>query len=584
MSTSYRRGTPHPVTEECISPEDLPVAKRGEERGRTWAVGAAAGVDATGCQSACASGGASEPRFARTRVGARLRGRELLPQAAVAAGLALLTFLLYLPTVAPTVTVRNGGGDSGELVRAAWVLGVPHPTGYPLWIMLAHAFTALPAGEPAHRVALLSAAAAAGAVAFVFLAAAELLCCAGVKPDQPLRLLGPLAGALLLAASPLFWQQATIPETYALDACLEACGLWLLLRWQRGGAPLGAVAVVVGLALSNHLASLGLAAAVGVAVLLRGRPAAARLALALTPALLLPLAAYGWLLLRARSAPLANWGDPATLAALWQHVTAGEYHHFLTSRGLRELLLEAARWPGRLREQFTVVGAVAAVWSLGLALTRAPRAALPLLVVLLANLALVTRDAAPTAPTYLHISYLVLAVALGAGLTLIPAALTGSERVGRRAGALAAGAALLLAGWLGWQTRPAVDLSGDFTLERQAEAALAAVPPGGVLLTEGDNPLFALWYLQDVRSERPDVLIWSLNLALDPWYAPQMQQRAPDRVPAGLPADEDAAMTRLVAVNLPTRPVLSVAASPTLAARYALAPAGPLWRVVGPKG
>ena len=45
---------------------------------------------------------------------------------------ALLALAVYLKTLALTVT----GEDSGELIAAAATLGIPHPTGYPLWCLL----------------------------------------------------------------------------------------------------------------------------------------------------------------------------------------------------------------------------------------------------------------------------------------------------------------------------------------------------------------------------------------------------------------------------------------------------------------
>src|SRR6185503_2237763 len=45
---------------------------------------------------------------------------------ALAAGAGPLA--LYLLTLSPTVN----GGDSGEFITVAWVLGVAHPSGYPL--------------------------------------------------------------------------------------------------------------------------------------------------------------------------------------------------------------------------------------------------------------------------------------------------------------------------------------------------------------------------------------------------------------------------------------------------------------------
>lgn len=472
----------------------------------------------------------------------------------------LLTALLYAPTVATTITLRNGGGDSGELVRAAWTFGIPHPTGYPLWLLLAHAATWLPVGEPAQRAALLSMATAALAVGFAVLAGRELLLHMPGPTASPAAMpWASLAGGLVLAGTPLFWQQATIPETYALDTCLVAGGLVLLLRWLRDATPLWSVTFILALSLANHLMSIAFAVGVVVALLLRRqRPTRHELAGATLPLLLTP-ALYGLLLLRARAHPLANWGDPQTLGALWRHVTAAEYHHFLGSRSPAAVLLDVARLPQRLREQFSTVGAVAVVWAFLLVITRAPRAGIVLLAIVLTDLAIVARDAAPASPAYLSLTYLLLAVALGAGCALLPALLVPTGRRAAVAAAAGCGGTLLLAVLLTIHTRPLVDIHADHALEQAAQADLLAVPPHGLMLTEGDNPTFALWYLQDVLGIRPDVVVWTANLALDPWYNRQMHRRYPAIIPANLPDDPQAATAGVIAANQGKRAIVTVA-------------------------
>ena len=72
-----------------------------------------------------------------------------------AAGIA--AFALYLRTLAPTVL----GFDSGEFQFVVPTLGLAHPTGYPLYLLLGKLFTALPVGDVAYRVNLFSAVAMA---------------------------------------------------------------------------------------------------------------------------------------------------------------------------------------------------------------------------------------------------------------------------------------------------------------------------------------------------------------------------------------------------------------------------------------
>jgi hypothetical protein len=53
---------------------------------------------------------------------------------------ALTSFVVYVRTLAPTVTFI----DSGELAAVASTLGVAHPTGYPLFTLLGWVFSRLP--------------------------------------------------------------------------------------------------------------------------------------------------------------------------------------------------------------------------------------------------------------------------------------------------------------------------------------------------------------------------------------------------------------------------------------------------------
>src|SRR5438876_2633264 len=90
--------------------------------------------------------------------------RPVLPAAALAA----LLFLVYALGACPTIYV----GDSGELVTAVHLLGIPHPTGYPLYVLLGKLWTLLlPAGSIAWRMSLFSAGCAAAACGALYVLA-----------------------------------------------------------------------------------------------------------------------------------------------------------------------------------------------------------------------------------------------------------------------------------------------------------------------------------------------------------------------------------------------------------------------------
>ena len=83
----------------------------------------------------------------------------------------LISLLFYLRTLAPAVLYYDPieFPDPVVLQIHAIVLGIPHTTGYPTWVMLAHLFTYLPFGDPAYRVNLSSTVFVATTVLLVYL-------------------------------------------------------------------------------------------------------------------------------------------------------------------------------------------------------------------------------------------------------------------------------------------------------------------------------------------------------------------------------------------------------------------------------
>ena len=164
-------------------------------------------------------------------------------QAVLGALLVAGALILYERTESRTVR----WGDPGEFQLAATVLGVPHPPGYPLWVIIAHLFYLVPFGEPLWRISLTSVVYGAATVGLVYLIAQRL----GVR----WWLAG--AAAALFAIAPDFWGEATEPRAYALNAVQVAGTIWLLLKW-RAAPPeqrrrwLVAAGFVTGTAFANH--------------------------------------------------------------------------------------------------------------------------------------------------------------------------------------------------------------------------------------------------------------------------------------------------------------------------------------------
>jgi len=176
---------------------------------------------------------------------------------------AALALLVYIFTLAPTVTFW----DAGEFIAAAKTLGIPHPPGTPLFVMIAHVWAILlPIGEYAVRTNLLSALLSAAGAGFFFLIAHESIRALTADLEERtarlLRLGGAAAAALLGAFTFTNWQNSNETEVYAVSTFAIAAMGWLAHVWRRyrgtDRAPrvLLLIVYLAGISIGNHLLAL----------------------------------------------------------------------------------------------------------------------------------------------------------------------------------------------------------------------------------------------------------------------------------------------------------------------------------------
>src|SRR5438094_3172578 len=111
----------------------------------------------------------------------------------------------------------------------AAVLGVPNPTGYPLYVLLGKLFTLLPVGDVAYRVNLSSAVYMAGAAGVTYAIATRLIGSLGARAWW----WAAAIGAAFFALSPTVWAMALVARSYALNALLVSAVVFALLEWRR---------------------------------------------------------------------------------------------------------------------------------------------------------------------------------------------------------------------------------------------------------------------------------------------------------------------------------------------------------------
>ncbi len=273
-------------------------------------------------------------------------------------GLTTAFAALYGTTLCRTVYWN----DSAELVAAAATLGIPHPPGYPLYTLVGHAFTLLPL-EPALAVNSMSAVFGVVAVVSCYFLGRELGASRGAA----------CTGAALLGLGPTFWRQATVTEAYTPGVAFLVAALWLASRAAKSEQrkALFAAGLVAGLGLGMHLslATAGLCF-VGLAWLCGGpgtRLTRRRLQALVSGAAgaLLGFCVFVYLPLRARQAPVMNFGNPSSLESSWSLITGGVFKHWFLRAPDASRALEVALDVGR---HVTVSGlplAIAGLWLLG---------------------------------------------------------------------------------------------------------------------------------------------------------------------------------------------------------------------------
>jgi hypothetical protein len=455
---------------------------------------------------------------------------------AAPAALVVYLFFIYLSTMAPGLSWANGGPDGGDLITAAATGGVAHPTGYPVYLLLARIFQLLPAGSLAFRTNLLSACAMVGAAYWIYAIVQRL-----VQTSYPhaSQLAGAIAG-LAFGVSPLAWSQAVITEVYALHAFFVALVLFLII------VPAGAVqerhgpwvlGLVLGLAMGNHLTSALLIPVAAVAVtlqksggddferfLMRRWQFHWKPLLGFVSGLALGLFSYGFLSLWAAAQPPINWGNPVTLRNLWWLVSAKLYQEELIQLSSWHIWQRLQAWANLLIQQFGIPGLSAAL--IGLVVLFAPRRhhLVTLWTVLIFSTFAFSYRVSDW-QVYLISVYLAMSIWIGLGCAHVMGKFSTYHSLSGRLFGLICILYFVGLTALHWGQ---VDASQDRRAENFGREVLAGVPEHAIVFAAGDRSVFTLWYFHYALQNRPDVFILATDLLPFDWYRETLRASYPD--------------------------------------------------------
>ncbi len=511
--------------------------------------------------------------------------------AAIVAAAAVLA--LYLITLSPSTAMW----DTSEYMAAAKVLGLPHPPGNPLFILIAHLFGALPiAATFAQRINVLAALASAAAAGLWFLIAHAAL--ARILPTRWTRIVGAAAAVAFSASAFTVWNQSVVNEkVYTVSLLQTVLTCWLAVLWtqrreEQGSDRLLLLALYLcALGYTIHPAGLFALAPLG-AVVLVNRPsllARGRLLIAASLLFVGGLTPFAFEPIRSAWDPAINEGEPTacagkiglactmssvTLDRLRANVNREQYAKPALTDRQAPLGAQFGMWWLYWKWQWFRDGRVAAppvqlLLALGALVLAAVGARAQWkndrngFVVVGALIATVT----PVLIYYLNFKYgasqspdlgglvdrevrdrdyffvwsfSALGVWMGLGLASLWSAVA-TRASATRAGA--ARAATARAGARQWRlSSPLLALAlvplllnwrdasraGQSFTSAWARDVLQSAQPGAVLVTNGDNDTFPLWYAQHVEGLRRDVTVVVGSYLGTDWAPWQLARRVPE--------------------------------------------------------
>jgi hypothetical protein len=478
----------------------------------------------------------------------------------------LVALVVYSRTLAPTVTLT----DSGELIVAAYGLGVAHPPGTPLWVMLAHLASLVPVGNVAVRINFSSAVFAALACAMLTLVVAELLVTAScfAAPRRRNRAVRQgsniessnagglltfapaVAAGLLMAFSRTLWAYATITEVYALNALLVLLVFFLVVRWRRRiietrtdsrvavathDTWIYAAAFAFGLAMGVHHVTVALTLPAIAVVVYRTEGlkffTSRRLLYAALISITALILVYSYLPWAASRSPAMNWGNPRSLQEIWWHITGRQYRVFFSfsPATIGAQFVEFCRMAGReFGFAWLPLALFLAVAGLASAYKRDRASFWFLLLIVLADLAYaLSYEIAEDKDAYYLPAFISIAIAAGLGIRrLIQRAASRSSPIWRPY--VSAATAIVLTSATAFAANwPFNDHRHYFIADDYVENLFSAIAPNGLLLTQDWQVASPMLYAQEIEQRRGDVKVVDINLLRRSWYFDYLKHAHP---------------------------------------------------------
>ena len=497
----------------------------------------------------------------------------------VAAIVFLIALGMYFKTMSPSVPFW----DCGEFIATSYIMGVPHPPGAPLFVLIGRLFGLLPiGGEIAWRVNLISVLCSALCVLFMYLISVRLLLLWRVRQRRMFAsdaegrwdllpvYAGSAIGALCIAFSDTFWFNATEAEVYGIAMLIAVFGIWLAFLWtDRHENPdsdriLLLIAYMFGLGAGVHLQCLLTIPSILLLVWFTNRRPLKDPWLWVGIVLLFMLGYSTYLSLYIRSGlnPAIDENNPENLRNFLQFLQRKQYgeetllsklferkspfwsfqvghmfvKYFMQQFPLpfRSFLLTFRKVTGPEYTQVPVpvIPLLLGLFGMYVHLRREWRGfAIMLIVFGLMGVGLVVylnmEDPQPRERDYFFVgAFVIFAMWIGMAVSWMLEHVRRAMPTPMVPCALALFFLLIPLGMVaaGYHAH---DRTGNYIAYDYAYNILNSCDEDAILFTNGDNDTFPLWFLQEVEKIRKDVKVVNLSLLNTNWYIKQLRDFEP---------------------------------------------------------
>ena len=452
-----------------------------------------------------------------------------------------ICFAVYFTTMCRTVSFI----DAGELATVASLLGIAHPTGYPLFTLLSHCWLWLPlGGEEVVRLNLFSAAVTAASVGVFFRTLLAFSRMSSVRPRKEresgvnrkeLNLVAAAVASLVFGLSTTVWSQSVAIEVYGLHLFLLLLTILFFLqgieRVEHGAEEiprqLVAAVFLLGMSFANHLTTLLIIPAlVYLYVSSHGLTrAAAFRAAKLSPFFLLGLSPYLYLPLRAGSHPPQQWGFPAELERLFWHVSGKQYRNWMFS-SFDSAEKQLTYFFNHFTSEFNWLVLVFVLLGVGNVFRSSRRAFWFLVAALLGCIAYSINYDIYDIDSYFLLAYVVAGVCVFFGTVSVMELISLRARIYTFALFSMLLVTIPVTQYL--SNRREVNEADNFLVDDYTHNIFANAEKNAVIISyQWDYFVASSLYFQLVRKERPDLVIIDKELLRRSWYFILLKDRFP---------------------------------------------------------